>query len=212
MIEVAAKVIEVSAEIAQEAQEVAKEVGKNVLKEPVDINKRIDVTKPVAEIKDRGIDISKRIVPEGAKADGDIKGKDLSDVVKEYVSDLKARSECADTISEKSLDVSKMEKVSPERVAELREEFDDNKPKLRKEWEIQNNREWPKYKEDVYNDNGIRIRKAGDNYDAHHIQPLSMGGKNEVSNLTPLDLSKHQDIHSLGGSCTQLVEKFGGKV
>lgn len=27
----------------------------------------------------------------------------------------------------------------------------------------------------------------------HHIQPLSMGGKNEVGNITPMHASEHYD-------------------
>ena len=37
------------------------------------------------------------------------------------------------------------------------------------------------------------IRKAGGDYDAHHIQPLGMGGKNEASNITPLHANEHYD-------------------
>ena len=54
------------------------------------------------------------------------------------------------------------------------------------------------------------IRKVGDFLDAHHVQPLELGGKNEASNITPLDLNKHKDIHSKTGSCTRLVEKVVG--
>jgi len=207
--------IAVAAEKVAEVSAKAAEVGAKTAeasKKAVDISKRVDVTKAVADGPAKGIDISKRIVPEGTvgNATKEVASSDLKEVAKEYISDLKAKSSVADTIKDNCIDVNKLEKVSPDKVAEMREQFDDNKAKLRKEWEAINNKEWPRYKQDVYNDNGVRIRKAGDCYDAHHIQPLSMGGANEASNLTPLDLSKHSEIHSSGGSCTKLVEKFEG--
>ena len=103
-----------------------------------------------------------------------------------------------------------MELQPPEKVADKREEFDENKAKLRKEWEELNHQEWPKYKEDVVNDDGKVIRKAGDNYDAHHIQPLQLGGENVASNITPLDVNSHREVHSSTGSCKRLVENVKG--
>ena len=44
-----------------------------------------------------------------------------------------------------------------------------------------------------YSSNGKMIRKAGGDYDAHHIQPLGMNGKNEASNITPLHANEHYD-------------------
>ncbi len=125
---------------------------------------------------------------------------------------LKSKSEFADTIKSDALDISSFERVSPEQVKKLRTEFSnlDFKNDLRKEWEKRNNQEWPRYKEDVYNKNGIKVRKKGDYYDAHHIQPLSMGGQNVASNITPLDVLKHSEIHSTGGSCKKLVDKVAG--
>ena len=212
--EITAKVIEVTAKVAEEAvKETAKETAKAVAEKGVDVTKRLDVTKKAIDSKSSGIDVTKRIKPENITSTvNEIKSKDLSEIAKDYISDLKIKSEVADTLKNKDLDVSKFEPRSPEQVKKMREDFDDNKAKLRKEWEQLNNREWPKYDHDVYNKDGVRIRKVGDCYDAHHIQPLSLGGKNEASNLTPLDLTKHSEVHSAGGSCTKLVEKFmGGK-
>lgn len=183
--------------------ETVKEAGKEVVTKSVDISKRIDVTKQAAEIGPKKVDIGKRINPLS-----EMRTKDVAETLKDYLSDLKSKSEFPDTI--KSFEASKLEMQSPEQVAKLREEFIDTRAQLRKEWEQLNHKEWPKYKEDVFNENGVRIRKAGDCYDAHHIQPLQLGGKNEVSNITPLDLSKHAEIHSTGGSCSKLVESVEG--
>ncbi len=166
-----------------------------------DPDKRIDVNQKQDTTESSGYDVDKRVESQENK---------LEEALNDYNDDLKSKSECPETISTDETNLSKMEKQPSERVAELREEFDDNKPKLRKEWEIQNGREWPKYTEDVYNENGQIIRRKGDNYDAHHIQPLCLGGENIASNITPLDIYSHRDIHSLNGSCKNLVNVLGG--
>jgi hypothetical protein len=127
------------------------------------------------------------------KAENGVEAADKSEQVerlrKEYIDDLRKNSEYADT-SDDSGD--EYEKLSPEKNAVKRAEFNTNKEQLAKEWEEQNGREWPRYKEDVYV-NGKLIRRAGDRYDAHHIHPLSFGGKNEATNLTPISAEKHFD-------------------
>lgn len=200
-------VAEATIKAVEVSTEVVKVTGKEVASKAVDIGKRVETGKKAAESVEKGVDISKRIPIDGLSVGKEIIGDDLKEVVKEYINDLKVKSECAETIADNCLDITKLEIQAPEKVAELREEFDDKKVKLRKEWEKLNGKEWPKYKEDIYNADGVRIRKAGDNYDAHHIQPLSLGGENLASNLTPLDLSKHSEIHSSNGSCTKLADK-----
>lgn len=140
----------------------------------------------------------------------DIQSRDLSDLIKDYIDDLKNKSECPDTIPSDAIDTTKLEIKTPEEVAEKREEFDDNKKNLRKEWENINNKEWPKYENDVTNSEGKVIRKAGDNYDAHHIRPLQLGGDNTAENITPMDVKSHSEVHSSGGSCNSLVERVKG--
>jgi hypothetical protein len=127
----------------------------------------------------------------------------IEELRQEYIEDLKQNSEYSDTIQD---DGEPYEKISPEENAKLREEFVDinpenehNKEALIKKWEEENGKEWPRYTEDVYTHNGKLIRRAGDRYDAHHIHPLSMGGKNEASNITPMHAEKHYDkqgVHS----------------
>ncbi len=193
----------ISKSVTETMQEIGKEAGKSLGTQSVDITKRIDVKEKPIETKSTGVDITKRIEPEGRS--------DLKETAKEYIDDLKTKSECPETISKDSIDSIKLEVQTPEKVAEKREEFDNNKSALRKEWEEINHQEWPKYKEDVVNDNGKIIRKVGDNYDAHHIQPLQLGGENVASNITPLDCNSHRDIHSKeNGSCAKLVEKLIG--
>lgn len=208
--EVAAKAVgEVAKEVAKEtaketakeaAKETAKEVGKEAGKQSVDITKRVDISAKVNDSKATGVDITKRIQPERMG---------VKEIARDYIADLKAKSDFPDSITN-SLDVSKLEKRTPEENAKMREDFDKNKAKLRSDWEKLNNKEWPRYTQPVYNEKGKMIRKIGDCLDAHHVQPLELGGKNEASNITPLDLNKHKDIHSKTGSCTKLVEKVVG--
>ena len=174
-----------------------------------------DVNEHKSDVGRAGFDPDKRIEPVGIKNDNmsvkEAENKqEVSVLVQDYINDLKTKSECHDTIPADSLDPKKLEVQTPEKVAEKREEFDDNKAKLRKEWEELNHQEWPKYKEDVVNDDGKVIRKAGDNYDAHHIHPLQLGGENVASNITPLDVNSHREVHSSTGSCKRLVENVKG--
>ena len=39
----------------------------------------------------------------------------------------------------------------------------------------------------------VIIRRSGDRYDAHHIQPLTFGGRNIATNITPLHVLEHFD-------------------
>ena len=192
--------------IKEAAKETAKAAGKEMANKAVDVTKRIDIA---AEFKSNGefkVDITKRLIPNAPE----ISIKDIPELAKNYISDLIEKSPFPETLKDKMLDVSKLEPQSPDKVAELREEFDEKKKDLRKDWEKLTGKEWPKYTEDVYNENGVRIRKVGDNFDAHHIQPLELGGSNTAENLTPMDLSKHSSVHAVDGSCKKLVDAVKG--
>lgn len=139
--------------------------------------------------------------------------KDLEKSLNEYFDDLKEKSEYPETISDKPFDTSDLKKLTPEENAEMRDEFDDKKAQLKKEWEEINGRPWPKYNADIYSVNDKLIRRAGSDYDAHHIQPLGMGGKNEASNITPLNAEVHYDkqgIHAPDSPYSKLDQKLGG--
>lgn len=138
---------------------------------------------------------------------------DFEQILEDYFKDLKEKSECPETIPDKPFDSTDLEKRTPEKNAEMREEFDDRKVQLKKEWEEANGRPWPKYKEEVYSSNGKLIRKAGNDYDAHHIQPLGMGGKNEAGNITPLHAEVHYDkqgLHTSDSPYSKLDQMLGG--
>jgi hypothetical protein len=141
---------------------------------------------------------------------GDDVEKSLEKLVAEYYDDLKEKSEYPETIHETD---GKWEKQAPEVVAEKRQEFNENKEKLINEWEEKNGKEWPRYEEDVYSPSGKLIRQKGDRYDAHHIVPLSQGGKNEAGNITPLHASVHfdkQGVHSPDSPYGKIEQKSQG--
>lgn len=146
--------------------------------------------------------ISEQVCPE----------KSIEQVYTDYVRDLKGKSECPDTIPNKPFDWSDLRILSPEENALMRDEFDDKKAQLKKEWEEVNGQPWPKYDHDIYSANGKLIRKAGSDYDAHHIQPLGMGGKNEASNITPLNAEVHYDkqgVHAPNSPYSKLEKMLG---
>lgn len=134
-------------------------------------------------IKDTGEESDEKDDPE----------KNVEKLTKEYIEDLRKNSECPETIPEEPFKPEDLKKCPPEETKELRKEFNTEKDRLIAEWEKQNGREWPVYENDVYNEYGELVKKKGWKYDAHHIQPLSMGGKNEASNITPLRYNVHSD-------------------
>lgn len=138
---------------------------------------------------------------------------DLEKVLSQYFKDIKEKSECPDTFSDRPFEAYNLKKITPEENAVMREEFADKKEMLKRSWEETNGREWPKYGHDVYSANGNLIRKEGSDYDAHHIQPLGMGGKNESANITPLDAQVHYDkqgVHAADSPYSRLNEMLGG--
>lgn len=131
----------------------------------------------------------------------------LENILGEYLSDLRRTSDCEQTIPKEPFGPQDLEKLTPQETAEKREEFDDLKTELKREWEEKNGCKWPTYEQDVYSESGKLIRKAGGDYDAHHIQPLSMGGENEVDNITPVHAESHYDrqgIHAPDSAYSRL--------
>ena len=188
---------------------VAKEVAKKAVDATVEIAK-----KEVAELPEKIGELTEvEALPDKIDILPEKMEQNLEQLLADYFEDLKNKSECPDTISEKPFHISDLEKLPPEEVAIRREEFSEAKSNLKKQWEEENGRPWPKYTEDVYSSNGKLIRKAGSDYDAHHIQPLGMGGKNVASNITPLHAEVHYDkqgIHSPDSPYSKIDKALGG--
>jgi len=141
----------------------------------------------------------------------------VEQTVHELIEDLKGKSDVPDTISDKPFEASDLEKISPELNAKMHEEFYKERQNLIKQWEAENERPWPTYEKDVWitNKEGepVLIRQTGAKYDVHHIQPLCLGGKNEVGNITPLRADVHFDhrgVHELGSPFDKLNKMLGG--
>lgn len=149
----------------------------------------------------------------GETREKDNSEENLEKTLEDYFNDLKDKSEYPETIPDKPFKASDLKKRTPEENAEMRDEFAEKKAQLKNKWEEENGRPWPKYEHDVYSSNGKLIRKAGSDYDVHHIQPLSMGGKNEVGNITPLNAEVHYDkqgVHALDSPYSKLEKMLGG--
>ena len=140
--------------------------------------------------------------------------RDLEKVVDEYLADLKKNAAFPDTISNEPFKVEDLERKSPEENELSREEFDDKKTQLKREWEEKNGRDWPKYDHDIYSASGKLIRKEGQDYDAHHIHPLGMGGENTADNITPINVEVHYDrqgVHAPNSPYSRMDKILGGE-
>lgn len=102
------------------------------------------------------------------------------------------------------------QKLSTEATREGRVDFALKRSSIIAEWEKHTGKEWPKYAEDVVNAEKKIVRKAGHNYDAHHLIENDYGGPNAWYNITPADFPDgHQGgIHRAGGVIKQV---FGGR-
>ncbi len=86
--------------------------------------------------------------------------------------------------------------ISVEANALARDEFDNAKADLIKEWEQNTGKQWPTYSEDVPSLSSENLwRTKGSNYDAHHIIEESYGGPPKWWNITPASVTEHIDIH-----------------
>lgn len=133
--------------------------------------------------------------------------EELEHLIGEYFEELLNYSDYPETIVEAIFEMSDIEMISVEDNKIQKKEFESTKRDLKSEWEHRNGIPWPRYDEDVYSDSGNLIRKKGDCYDAHHILPSKMGGKNVVENITPLHASVHYDrqgIHRDDGPYGQM--------
>ena len=131
-----------------------------------------------------------------------------SALTKAYIDEVKEYAEYPETIS---IPESPFKKIPPDENKKMRKEYKGKKPVLIKEWERINGIDWPRHTEDVYDEEtGEILAYAGWQYEAHHIQPLGLGGKNEANNITPLHPSVHHDkrvVHRSGGPYDAL-EKY----
>ncbi len=102
---------------------------------------------------------------------------------------------------------------TPEVNKAFRNEFKNKRERLISEWETNTGMKWPTYEKDVIGKNGQILRHAGEKYDAHHIIPVCLGGKNEAENLVPIHVNEHYDrtgVHSKNSPLSRLGSALGG--
>lgn len=87
-----------------------------------------------------------------------------------------------------------------------KKEFNKNRIKLRKDWEIATGQKWPQYEENIYDGSGKVVRKKGQYYDAHHVIEMSFGGTDVWYNLFPASYpDEHQNgIHRKGSIASKI--------
>ncbi|MCK5849901.1 MAG: hypothetical protein KAH23_03220 [Kiritimatiellae bacterium] len=99
--------------------------------------------------------------------------QELISLGKDYNEEVQDKSPAGDARETNAKD---WKKVSDPEYQEKKSEFEKIKEQIIKEWEEKNGQEWPRYEKDQYSEDGKLIRRKGDRYDAHHIQPVEMGG------------------------------------
>jgi hypothetical protein len=148
---------------------------------------------------------------DGAFANTGISGVP-SELRLEYFDGLRMVSDYPDSIVDDGNSWSRID--SAENVI-MREDFDKSKRDLIAQWEADNGIPWPIYNEDIYMETGSIIRRAGHRYDAHHIQPLTFGGRNIAANITPLHVLEHFDkrgVHAPDSPCGRIERLLTGGV
>lgn len=212
--------------VGEAAKEAGKEVGKEVAKKADTIEKRKvadnlaskgDSIKPAENAKAQ-VNIEKRIVDKNKEKPTTLDTnkkfdfmEELGKALDQYKKELLENSPFPDSLNLDKLKPSEIKKVTKEKLKEARDEFKNNKDKLISEWEQQTGKKWPRYKHDVIKD-GVTIKKAGELYDAHHIKPLSWGGENVASNITPMEWTPHHlKVHGKDSGYNKVSELLKNK-
>ena len=170
------------------AKEVAGEGGKKLAKEAVEAGSK-KVVKEVSEEGGEKIakETAEKITTKGIKEVGEKIDKKL---IPKYFQEV-------ETITNREIKPQQMEKLQKalkeqdfvkldsEKSCLHRKLFDNARDRLIDEWEKNTGDKWPVYKQDVLNDKGEVIRKAGQRFDAHHLIESSFGGPNAWWNLHP---------------------------
>lgn len=86
-----------------------------------------------------------------------------------------------------------------------RRRFARKRHRLIKEWEQETGKKWPRLQEDIFAKNGVKARKRGSHFDAHHIFEIFDGGPSVWWNIWPAHPDDHQNcIHDNDGEACRL--------
>ena len=164
------------------AQKVVKEVAEEGVEKTTKETAEKVATKGVKEVGEK---IDKKLVPEYLQEVEKITNREIKPQQMEKL--------------QKALKEQDFAKLDPEKSKLHRKLFDNAKDRLIDEWEKNTGDKWPVYAQDVLNDAGEVIRKAGQRFDAHHLIESSFGGPNAWWNLHPAAFpSEHQGgIHAV---------------
>lgn len=203
MIEKLAKTVEVTGKAAEKQPDNKFDPDKRVNFEQDKVDKKVE---------DKGFDPDKRVEVPGAEANANkIEGNvDINGAFKDYIDDVKSKSEYPETVKIKADEI-QLRDCSKE-TKEKRVEFEKMKRALIKKWEEKYGREFPREQKDVVSEDGKILRKAGSRYELHHIVPLSLGGDNSLDNLTPMSYSAHKELHGSGSAYSKLRSAVKGEV
>ena len=184
----AEKIVKEAAETGAEkaVKEIAETGAEKAAKELVEEGTE-KIAKETAEevatrsVKEVGEKIDKKLIPEYLQEVEKITNRDIGPEQMEKL--------------QKALREQDFAKLDPEKAKLHKKLFDNARDKLIEEWEKNTGDKWPVYVNDVLNDAGEVIRKAGQRFDAHHLIESSFGGPNAWWNLHPAAFPKE---HQLG--------------
>jgi hypothetical protein len=111
-----------------------------------------------------------------------------------------------------SVDPTTWERCSLDENRAARREYYRCRDHLIQAWVAKHDAKWPTYSENVP---GPHSRRAGQNYDCHHIQPLCASGLNDVNNIVPLPVGHHMPgtpngVHRAGSPLTRAISAIKG--
>lgn len=178
------------------AEKIAKEVAESGVEKAAKEAIEVGVEKTAKETTEAYIKKAEKTVLEvGDKIDKTRFSEYIQEVQK--ITNREIPSQQKELI-DKALRENEFTKLSKEAREVAAREFKNSRASLIQKWEQMTGSTWPRYAEDVFNEAGDVIRRAGQPFDAHHIIELSTGGPNEWWNLHPARFpSEHQNgIHA----------------
>lgn len=178
-------------------KEMTEEGIEKATKEAVEVG----VQKEVKEVVEKTAkETTEKVVTRGTKEIGERLDKKLFPEYLQEVEKITNREIKPNQMEklQRALEEQEFVKFDPEKSKFHRKLFDNARENLIDEWEKNTGDKWPVYVQDVLNDAGEVIRKAGQRYDAHHLIESSFGGSNAWWNLHPAAFpSEHQaGIHA----------------
>ncbi|WP_327210835.1 HNH endonuclease [Rhizobium leguminosarum] len=129
-------------------------------------------------------------------------------LAKKYSAELKRVSKIAPTRQQRKLLFDCLRKPVKGCIGSMKaKDWDKLRPSVKEEWVKNTGRPWPKYEKDILSKNGRPYRKAGDDWEAHHIIPKDKGGPHEWWNVHPVPRPEHQGvIHARDAILNKMME------